>query len=356
MGVSLAFKLQMIKQEELKTVSLRYNRTESVQQSYNPQGFIGLLTQDIGPGHFIEVDLDDPFFRTIDIVTDAPIDFDRIGLISAQMSLDYGNTTDPVGVKHADFTFDKTSPKEQSHSFFMNPKRDTSFRVGVQYHFDELSGWEGEKLSYEFPTKVTEDRTLLLNPFEDFGFLEFKVVQGDIDWSAVKSIDVHLRYEDPGVFTKEKVITLRQETPVQTWKLRLTHTEQRKVSYFYVHHLVDGSTRQSPTLTTTTASIAVDDSFEDALDIEFIPTYDTAGIRSVFADVHYEDQAHNYVRDAHLEFSGDTPARQRLHIALFDPTVKQYQLTFTILGKDNSVRRLAPVAASYRLVFVGETF
>ncbi len=356
MGVSLAFKMQIINQEELKTVKLHYNRTEAIQLPYNPPGFIGLLTQDIGPGHFFEVDLDDPFFRVIDIVTDAPIDFDRIGLISAQMALDYGNSTDPVGVKHTDFSFDKASPKEQSHSFFMNPNRDTSFKVGVQYHFDQLSGWEGEKLSYDLPVKTTEDRTLLLNPFEDFGFLEIKVLPGDIDPSAVKSTDVHLRYEDPGVFVKEQIITMKPDSPEQTWKLRLTHPDRREVSHFFVHHLVDGSVRQSPTVVSTVTTIAVDDSFEDALDIEFIPTYDTATIRSVFAAVHYEDPAHNYVRDTQLEFSGDAPDRQRLHIALFDGNVKEYQLTYTILGKDNSVRRLSPLGSSAKLVFVGETF
>jgi hypothetical protein len=356
MGVSLAFKMQIINQEELKTVKVHYNRTEAIQLPYNPPGFIGLLTQDIGPGHFFEVDLDDPFFRTIDIVTDAPIDYDRIGLISAQMALDYGSPADPAGVKHVDFSFDKAGPKEQGHSFFMNALRDTSFKVGVQYHFDQLSGWEGEKLSYDLPVKTTEDRTLLLNPFEDFGFLEIKVLPGDIDPSAVKSTDVHLRYEDPGVFVKEQVITLKPDSPEQTWKLRLTHPERREVSHFFVHHLVDGSVRQSPTVTSSATTIAVDDSFEDALDIEFVPIYNTATIRSVFALVHYEDPAHSYVRDVQLEFSGDAPERQRLHIALFDPNVKEYQLTYTVLGKDNSVRRLSPLANSAKLVFVGETF
>jgi hypothetical protein len=355
-GVGLAFKLQIIEQEELKTVKLQYNRTEAVQQNYNPQGFIGLLTRDLGPGHFLEVDLDDPFFRAIDIVVDAPINFDQIGLTSAQMALDYGKPTDPVGVKHTDFSFDKTTPNERQHSFFMNPTHDTAFKVAVQYNFDPLSGWEGEKFSYDIPPKATEDRTLLLNPFENFGFLELKILAGDIDWSAVKSTDVHLRYEDPGVFTKQTVITLHSDAGEQSWKLRLTNPDRREVSYFFIHHLIDGSTRQTAEATTSATSIAVDDSFQDSLDIEFIPTFDTATVRSVFVDFHYEDPAHDYKRDEHLEFSGDAPDRQRLHIALFDPNVKKYQLIYTLLGKDNAVQRLPAITDSARLVFVGETF
>lgn len=386
MGVSLAFKMQIVNQEEDKEVTVRYTRTEAVQQSYNPQGFIGLLTQDIGPGHFFDIDLDSLFFRTIDIVADAPIDFDRIGLISAQLALDYGDPTDPeVGVKHKDMTFDKTSPMEQKFSTFMDRRKDTSYKLGTQYHFDPLSGWEGEKLSYELPVKTTEDRTLLVNPFEDFGFLELHIIPGDIDWCAVKDTDVHLHYEDPGVFSKDTVVSLRPDSQEQVWKLRLTNVDQRTITYFFEHHLIDGSVRTSPTRTTTASTIAVDDSFEDALDIEFIPIFDRNSIRSVFAEILYQDTAHNYKREARLEFGGaggpvSIPAagsagsgssgsaagtvgstvssdlRQRLHIALFDASQDTYQITYTIVGNDNSIRRLNPISTNSTMVFVGETF
>jgi hypothetical protein len=356
MGVGIAFKMQKVKQEELKTIRFRYSRSEAVQQSYAPQGFLGLLAKDLGPGHFIEVDLDDKFFRTLDIVAEAPIDFARIGLLSAQLTLDYGQPTDPAGVKHKDLTFDAAHPKTQQHTFTMNPRLDTSYRLGVEYHFDPASGWDGERFSYTLPAKTTEDRTLLVNPYEHLAFVEVKVVAGDIDWGMVRSTDVRLRYEDPGVFSREKVVTLTEAAPEQTWKLRLTHPEQRTISYSTVHHLVDGSTRQGPPATTTASSIAIDDAFEDALDIEFVPVYDTARIRQVFAEIVYDDTANRYRREQRLEFTGTAAARQRLHIALFDRQRRTYSLAYTLVGNDNSIRRLLPVETTSTLVFVGETF
>jgi len=207
-GLGPAFHLQKIEQEELKTVRLSYRRTEAVKQTYAPQGFIGILARDLGPGHFIQVDLDDPFFRTIDIVVKAPIDFDRIGLMSTHLALDYGLPTDPAGVKHKDFRFDKNSPREYTHAFFINQRRETTYRVQAEYQFDPLSGWDGEKFNYMLPEETIDHRTLTLNPFNHFGFLEVDIIPGDIDWSIIQSTEVHLHYEDPGIFSKDKVIIL----------------------------------------------------------------------------------------------------------------------------------------------------
>jgi hypothetical protein len=352
----LAFKLQKIEQEELKTVTLRYTRTQAVQQSYLPQGFVSLLAADIGPGHFFDIDLDDPFFRTIDIVAEFPLDFDRLGLLSVQAALDYGRLSDPAGVKHKDFTFDKSSARQQAHSFSMNPRLDTSYQLNVQYHFDPLSGWDGEKFDYDLPAQQTEDRTLLLNPFADLGFLELSVIPGSIDWGIVQSVDVHLRYEDPGVFTRQKTITFTEGMAEQLWRLRLTHPEQREITFSTVNHLSDGSTRESAPITTQASSIVVDDAFQAALDVEFVPIYDTSRIRTVFAEIHYEDLANLYERDERLTFEGTTPGSQKLHLALLNPAITTYTISYTLLGNDNSIQRLPPEDSTKTLVFVGETF
>jgi len=42
MPALVSFKLKFIRKEERKTVELVYNRTEAVQRTYAPQGFIGL--------------------------------------------------------------------------------------------------------------------------------------------------------------------------------------------------------------------------------------------------------------------------------------------------------------------------
>ena len=169
--ISVSFSLKLIKQEELKTATFHYKSQQAVQRNYNPQGFVGLMTKDLdGPGHFIEVDLDNEFFRQMAVTVDAPIEFEKIGLRSAQVALDYGNPADPPTHRHKDMVFDAEHKEPQKWEFFFNQRFDTLFAHKVQYHFDPTAGWDGEKFSYELGARRGEDRTLYVNPFDDFRF------------------------------------------------------------------------------------------------------------------------------------------------------------------------------------------
>ena len=84
---AIALKLKFVHQEELKTLTLDYSSSEAVQRTYAPQGFFGLMLADLEDkdSYFVEVDLDDKFFRVFDVTLDAPVDFGRIGLNAAHM-------------------------------------------------------------------------------------------------------------------------------------------------------------------------------------------------------------------------------------------------------------------------------
>src|SRR5690606_38412853 len=100
-----------------------------------------------GPPHFIEVDLDSPFFRVLDIHADGPVTFDLIGLLKADVTIEYGRNADPGGPKHKDLVFRPGGPVRDQASFFLNEHHDLDYALSQQYHFDPLSGWDGEKLS-----------------------------------------------------------------------------------------------------------------------------------------------------------------------------------------------------------------
>ena len=168
-----------------------------------------MLTKDLDKTkHFIEVDLDNPFFRQMAVIVDAPIDFAKIGLHSAQVALDYGNPADPTNHRHKDMVFDKNHTGEQKWEFFLNKKLETQFTSSVQYHFDPSSGWDGEKSSYQIPAEKGEDRTLYINPFEHFRFQEYAVTPRGIDFGVVDFTEVILRYQAQSGWKKEKTLTL----------------------------------------------------------------------------------------------------------------------------------------------------
>ena len=75
-GVSL--RLKYVSQDELKTVSIEYNRMDAVQRVYAPQGYFGLMLNKIDKSkHFLKVDGTDPFFKNFAVTVNPPKDFCR---------------------------------------------------------------------------------------------------------------------------------------------------------------------------------------------------------------------------------------------------------------------------------------
>ncbi len=351
----VSFKLKLIKQEELKTISLQYKVSEATQRTYAPQGFFGLLLADLDNGkHFVEVDLDDPFFRVFSVTIDAPIDYARIGLKSAHVSLDYGNSSDATNHKHGDFVFDAVNKDPKRFEVFMNKNRDTAYKYQVQYHFDPTSDWEGEKFSYDLPVEITEDRTQLINPFDQIGFLEIKVSPHRIDAGAIESIDVILEYAEKNGKKREKTVTVLPNSPPQFWRLRLSDPTQRSYSYRQVHHLKDGTIRETPLVTTRATTILVDDPFEEAIEIELVPAFDNTKVRQVFVDIEYRDEEKAFERNERITMKGNAVEIVSLRLSILDPKKKEFRYRLTFVGNDGKINRKAFVTTDDPFISVSE--
>jgi hypothetical protein len=340
-NAALALKLKFVHQEELKTMTLSYNSSEALQRTYAPQGFFGLLLDDLQDkdSYFVEVDLDHAFFRVFEVTVDAPIDFSQIGLNAAHVALDYGSANDANNHRHAEFVFDGQSSQENKFHVFMNQQRDTDYRYGLQYHFSPTSGWDGQHFSYDLRPRRTEDRTLYLNPYEDLGFLEIQVLPNRIDWGVVNSTDVLLRYQDSAGWIKEKVFTLTATSEVQSWKLRLTNPNERGFTYRMVHHLKDGSTRAGGPFPGVGTAVMVDDPFEGALELLFFPAFDATHVKTVFIDVLYDDDDLNYHREERLRLGEGSTDEVSLRISLMDPTKREFQYRFVFIDQNGNIRR-----------------
>jgi hypothetical protein len=350
----LALKLKFVRQEEQKTLTFHYNRADAVRRTYAPQGFFGLLLSDLQDKdkHFVEVDLDDPFFRVFNVTIDAPIDFQRIGLNSAQVALDYGTPADAANHKHGDFIFDAQNNAQKKFEVFMNARHDTTYSYTTQYHFNPGSDWEGTMFSYELPPKQTEDRTLLLNPFEALGFLEIRVFPNRMDEAVIESTEVHLSYQPPGGALQDKLLTVAPGSEPQFWRLRLDDPTARDYTYRLVHHLKDGTRRQMEPVTTRATALPVDDPFERPLKIDFIPAFDPATTRMVFIDFEYDDAANNYHREERLTIQANALDPVQLRVSLIDPAQRTFRYRLSFVGTNGHLTRGAFIQTTETLINV----
>ncbi|WP_158895893.1 hypothetical protein [Amycolatopsis anabasis] len=351
----LSFKLKFIRQEERKTLKLVYDRRAVVKRSYAPQGFIGLLLDELPDKdrHFVLVDLFDPFFQKLAVDVATPTEFADIGLFSSDVAIDYGDPADPRNHRHAEFRLTEADRGPKRFETFLNETFDLGFRVGLQHHFDASSGWVGERLSYELPPRASTDRTLKVDPADDLGFLRLEIFPNRIDRGIVSAIDVRLDYDDGDGFQRTDTFRVLPDSPAQHWKLRLTHPEQRGWTATFTHHLTNGSVRHTGPVAGTASFLAVDDPFTDSLDIVAVPLFTPGTVRQAFLDVNYTDDGNAYRRIERLEIDGDATEPLPLRIALLDGRQRTFTHRITIVGADGAMVQRAPVTGEETLIGIG---
>jgi hypothetical protein len=353
----VSFRLKYINQDELKTLTLEYHRSEATQRTYAPQGFFGLLAGDLdmskGGKHFREVDLDDPFFRVFTVTVQAPIDYAAIGLTSAHVTLDYGDPQgDPQHLKHQDYLFDAEHHQDQQWQVFLDDRLDTTYTYTIEYHFDPQSPWKAQQYSYHTAAKQTENRTLFLNPFDDFAFLDVTITTDGIDTDIVSATDVHLSYTGPSGYSRQDVVTTIAGKEPQHWKLRLVGDPSPQYTYHCVHHLSDGSTITTGPVTTSATTVAVTNPFAGSLDLTFVPLFDPAQVRFAFLDFDYQDPANNYHRQFRLQFGTDANAPVSKHISIRDPKKIGFRYRLTFEGAHGDEERGAFIDTEDTLIAV----
>lgn len=342
----VSLKLKFIRQEERKKLTFYYNRAEATRRTYAPQGFFGLLLADLHDkaSYFTEVDLDDPFFREFKVMAEAPIDFERIGLSSAQVALDYGDPANAQDHKHGDFVFRADDKGPKDFTVFLNATHDVEYTQQQQFHFSPDAGWDSDRSSVELPAERTADRTLFVNPYDVLDFLEISVAPGTIDAGIVNSIEATLEAAGPAGFSQKKTFIVLPDSPAQVWKLRTPKPvppDTRTLTFALKHHLKDGSVRQTPPQELAASAVVVNDPFDQALNIEFVPLFDSAAVRQLFIDVDYQDPANNYSRSERIDIDGVQVENVDLRLALIDPAKREFRYRFTVVGTNGEFRRLA---------------
>ena len=119
----VSFKLKFVHQDERKSIRLIYDRKQAVRRSYAPQGFIGLLLDQLPDKskHFTLVDLRDLFFEKLHVDVNTPADFARIGLFSTDVAIDYGDPADAQNHHHDEFRLTATDRGPKSFDILPQP-------------------------------------------------------------------------------------------------------------------------------------------------------------------------------------------------------------------------------------------
>lgn len=334
----VSFKLKYIKQIEEKTVTFKFTRAEAVQRTYSPQGFFGLFAEDLKTeGHFFEVDGDDVFFREFRVSVETPFDKEKIGLASAHVQFSYGKATDS-NKKHKDFIIDKSSPPKLDWLVKTIPGVN-NYAYTVQYHFRPDTEWKGEKTSYDFPEKLTEDRTLLLHPFDNLVFLDVTVSVSNIDFTRVAQVAVQLTYlANNGWLQRDTLFFTSDNVVDQHWKIRSADINNKSYTYAITYKMKTGAVWNKEEVKTEVTQLAVINPLK-AIPIEFIPLFLANSIKTVFIDIEYTDAENDYHIKDRLKLDGNATDSVTYLLHVIDDAKRNYTYQTTFIGTDNSIKR-----------------
>ncbi|MBK7820439.1 MAG: hypothetical protein IPJ61_05030 [Tessaracoccus sp.] len=345
--------MKAIKQVERKTMVFEYHRRQAVTRQYAPQSLIGMMLDDLkGPGHFIEVDLDDPFFRSLDVEVSLTTAFAPIGLQSVAVALDYGDARNPQKHRHADLVFDATRTAPQHWIVPIAGDYDLGYRPRIEYHFDPQSGWAAERNEIVVEPGRIEDRTLQLDPTAYIGLLQVEVRPERLDPLEVSSVTVVLAHASSTGWTTTRTFEVRPDSEPQTWRVRTEHGDQIPYTVQRTYHLTGGGTIVFEPVDATATTVAVSSPFADHLTRRVDFAIPPGRFASVILDVTYDDGSHRVARRLELDGAGLSPAR--VEIGVVDPTVRETTTQVTLLGTGGEIVRGAPFTGDAEFLSVAE--
>ncbi len=179
-----------ISQFKFTNINQRYRESQAVEWNLAPQGMlepiVNLKDKD---GNFLKwedfattVDLDDPFFKTLEVPIRVNADFKELPIHSVDVHCEYkqGNTN-----RIQSFSFTNPDNLEKFKSFIENNY--------WQYKYWYQVNYKGRSQTFKSPEIETKDKFLTIN-VDDTGILAVDVMPGDLNWNQVNRAQVKLTY------------------------------------------------------------------------------------------------------------------------------------------------------------------
>jgi hypothetical protein len=332
-------------------VSLSYNQNMAADQERLPQGNLPALTAVTVNGKALvwadyakEIDADDPFFRTLNLIVQVNADFANLPIFSVDVTLDYPPQTKKTGAATVSFRKPEDIGK---FSAFIEGDAKLKYKYVVNY--------KGEARTFEHPWVEFEGKTLTVN-VDDLGIWMVDIDTGDINFEQVDSAQLTVQYEDAGnVPLVEKQFTIDKDHRSHQIRELIFTPRNRPYRYALKYFMKGGREVQGPMREANGNQLYVNDPFSAmrTIGIRTKGDFDTR-IDTIFLDLVYDDPDHEYRQTKSFAFS---KAGKRFDDWVI-PTIdeKSGKLTYSgnILYKDGSSSPIPSTEATSSTLLVGE--
>ncbi len=291
--------------EESKSVTYDFSQQSPEERSHTPQAFLPVL---LSPAemkkHVHLIDLNNPFFELLDVLVTGPSkeEFAALGIRQVSANLTYGQPGDSVPPVSESVLFRPDSSGDKPFAEKRQGRKSLAYTAALTYDFEKSHGNDADNVHYELPPVTHSGRTLLINPYADFGVLDVEVQPGRIH-ADVRQADIALSYTSADTrFSAEEHFRMlpgdaQDAATPRRWQVRTRDTDVRPYTAAYTFTFQDGTTYQAAPRTFTDPLLRVDTPFVRDRELLIRPVPASPDINQITVELEYEDKASNYRRE-----------------------------------------------------------
>lgn len=290
------------------------------------------------------VDLDDPFFRQLNVNIRANADFDTLPLDSVEVKLEYKQ-----GVEHRTEEFSLRSAADigKFASFIDNDSYEYNYSFQVNY--------KNSTRRFDSPV-MTSDETALTVNVGDTGILLVNIAPGDLNFDQVRQAQVTLQYEDAAndIPLMEHVFQMTAEANTHRWVETIFQAREKPVRYKVKYFMADGREFVVDWQETFSSDIFINDPFAATKTVALRGFGDFENhIDVIFVDLKYTDETNDYSQSKSLALS-KTSTFENWDFPVIDVDGGIVTYSANIRFKDGTIEEIATTTADSDTIMLGD--
>ncbi len=283
-----------------------YRQRQAITWTMAPQGTLPNITTLLGKDgqplkwqdYSAVVDLDDPFFKTLNVAVQVNADFKDLPIYSVDAHLSY---TQGTTHRVEDFSFKTPDDVFKFASYIENNTYKYKYHYTVNY--------KGAAQTFKSPEVETDAKMLTIN-VDDLGVLSVDVLPGDLNFAQVAQAQVTLQYEDVthGVNLIEASFTLTKDQREHRLQKLILQPRRNPIKYRVKYFMQDGREFQVDWRTTSAKQIFINDPFSATKSMGVRASGDLERrVDTIFVDLKYEDPQNKFIQTQSVALNKANP-------------------------------------------------
>ncbi len=312
----------------LKAFTLTFDGRVSVELSHIVCGFLSTLV-DGATAEVRALDLDDPFFATLNVSVSAPIDFSEMpDLREAIVSVSHGDL-------RRDFTFSRALGDRAVFRAAIQGAADDEYAYRVEYLFEPDAGHGPTRISVG-PLRA-RSRALTLNPLEHLRYRRLRLISDPFDPAVVLRVRARVRalVANGGeeLAREEFEVDPARDAPVFRMRVADLSAAPPLLRVAVTWYDAAGRGHDVDEVDAPGDTFVVRGPFEAVLRLLVVPAVDWTAVRQVNLDLRYDDGDYSVARA--LLFSSS--ASQTAEIPLLHGDRRRYRWRTFVVRHDGSI-------------------